>query len=153
MIDYRESHISAHHNYLVNGMLTPGFVVGDPNAREGFYFLADLVLPGESHHSIHARLCDEKGRLLVEIRWNRLGSNPYGCTYRSVPGGFGILTPEGGTVIEVTTVELTNGYLTTINGTLYDERGEVRMESDGDGITVRGPARPALETPFRFASP
>jgi len=46
-IRFRESKISAHHNYLVNDMLTPGFVVGDPGSGKGFYFLADFVLPGE----------------------------------------------------------------------------------------------------------
>jgi hypothetical protein len=47
MVKFRESKISAHHNYLVNDLLTPSFVVGDPNSGKAFYFLADLVIEPE----------------------------------------------------------------------------------------------------------
>jgi len=47
MVEFTESRISAHHNYLVNDRLTPGFVVGNPNSDSGFFFLADFDIPME----------------------------------------------------------------------------------------------------------
>ena len=85
-----ESRISAHHNYLVNNVLTPGFALGHPGKKRDFYFLADVVLPGESTPRISGRLFDAHGDLLLELNWNRIGENPGGCSYRSTPGGFRI---------------------------------------------------------------
>jgi len=72
-------------------MLTPGFVVGDRHSRNNFYFLADLVYPGESTPRISARLLDEKGVFLVELNWNRIIENPGSCSYGSIAEGFRIL--------------------------------------------------------------
>jgi hypothetical protein len=47
MLKQRESLISAYHNYLVNNMLSPGFYAGIPYSATDFYFLADIMLPGE----------------------------------------------------------------------------------------------------------
>ena len=150
MQEYKESLISAHHNYLVSGMLTPGFVLGEPGSEKGFYFLADPVLPGESTPRICARLVNEQGDTLVELKWNRIRSNPGGCSMKSVKGGFQLLDASGGLLFEVGTETFTNGYLTRIKGTLTDEKGHVRMERFEDGIRVHGSAAQALDRPYPF---
>ena len=147
---HSESRISAHHNYLVNNMLTPGFVLGHPGAKGDFYFLADVVLPGESTPRISGRLFDEQGNLLLELNWNRIGENPGGCSYQSVPGGFRIGYPVEGPLLEVVTQHFTNGYLTRIRGKAHDKAGKVRMESAHDSIRVFGEAILTLDSPFRF---
>ena len=148
MMEYRESLISAHHNYLVNRMLSPGFFLGDPRSNDGFFFLADLVLPGESTPRISARLFDDSGFFLVELRWNRIGKNPGGCSYQSTAGGFRLLSETGESLIEVNTESFARGYLTRIQGRLYDESGALRMEPAYDGIKVYGEGRLALDAPF-----
>jgi hypothetical protein len=148
---YEESLISAHHNYLVNGMLTPGFVLGEPGSKEGFYFLADPVLPGESTPRICARLMDGQGNTLVELKWNRIRANPVGCSLVSAKGGFRLLDATGELLFEVNTENFTNGYLTRIMGTLKDEKGRVRIEQSEGCIKVHEPAVPALDRPYPFA--
>ena len=152
MIEYQESKISAHHNYLVNDLLTPGFVVGDPNSQKGFYFLADLVLPGESTPRISARLLNEQGALLLELSWNRIGKNPEGCTYQSLPGGFRVMSSASEPLLEVRTENFPKGYLTRIKARLFDEKGELRMGPLGESIQVHGEANLMLHTPFSFST-
>ena len=150
MREYEESLISAHHNYLVGGMLTPGFVLGEPGSKEGFYFLADPVFSGESTPRICARLVDEKGNTLVELKWNRIRTNPGGCSLMSVKGGFQLLDASGGLLLEVKTENFTNGYLTRMRGTLKDEEGRIRIEQFENSIIVHEPASPALDRPYPF---
>ncbi len=152
MIKYRESKISAHHNYLVNDMLTPGFVVGEPDKQGGFYFLADKVLAGESMPRISCRLLEEgSGNLLVELNWNRIQSNPKACIHQSIPGGFQILLSSGNVLLEVQTQAFANGYLTRIKARLYDEKGFLRIEPLGDSIKVHDAEKPVLDSPFSFS--
>ena len=151
MIKFRESRISAHHNYLVNDMLTPGFVVGDPRSREGFYFLADLVLPGESTPRISVRMMQEQGGLLLELIWNRILDNPCKCMHQPVSGGFQILCSSGETILAVHTQSFANGYLTRIKARLFDEAGNVRVQPFGKSIQINGEATLALESPFAFS--
>ena len=151
MQEYKESLISAHHNYLVSGMLTPGFVLGEPGSKQGFYFLADPVLPGESTPRICARIMDGQGDVLVEMKWNRIRTNPGGCSLKPVKGGFQLVDASGGLVLEVETENFTNGYLPRIRGTLKDEKGLVRMERYQDAIKVHESAIPALDRPYPFA--
>ena len=149
MIKYRESKISAHHNYLVNDMLTPGFVVGKPNDTEGFYFLADIVLAGESMPRISCRLLAEgSGNLLLELNWNRIQLNPKGCIHQSIPGGFQIFRTIGDVLLEVQTQTFANGYLTRIKARLYDENGVLRMEPLGDSISAHDAEKIVLDSPF-----
>ena len=151
MVQYRESRISAHHNYLVNGMLTPGFVVGNPNSGQGFYFLADLVLPGESTPRISARIVDKQGSTLLELNWNRIRKNRDGYGYKSIPGGFCIEQPSRAPLFEVHTHSFPKGYITWINGRLFDEKGRIRMEPLGESIQVHGEAELILESPFAYS--
>lgn len=152
MFKFKESKISAHHNYLVNDLLTPGFVVGDPKSPDSFFFLADLVLPGESTPRISARLMDEQGNLLLELNWNRIAENPAGCTYQSLQGGFRILHPSGEALMEVLTQNFPRGHLTRIKARLVDENGDLRVEPKGESIQVHGEANLALDTPFTFST-
>jgi len=152
MIRYRESRISAHHNYLVNDMLTPGFVVGNPREGRGFYFLADIVLAGESTPRISARLMDEEGRFLAELSWNRFVDNPGGCAYQAIFGGFRIQPSSGEPLLEVRTQTFPRGYLTRIKARLFDEQGKPRMEPLGESIQIHGEANLFLERPFVFSN-
>lgn len=149
MVEYICSRLSAHHNYWINGAATPGFVVGNPNSPGAFYFLADLVLPGEKTPRIHARLFDEKGCMLTEIAWNRIGKNPGGGLYELVDGGFRISKPDGVLMVEICTREFTNGFTTHIRGNLYDAEGSVRMKTEkGECRIVGEEACMTLEAPF-----
>ncbi len=150
MVKFSESTISAHHNYLVNDMLTPGFVVGDPNFTECFYFLADLVLPGETTPRISARLVDKEGKVLVELRWNRIRENARECIYQPMSDGFRILSSSKEALLEVRTRSYPNGYLTRIKATLPDEHGRLRIEPLGESIRVHGEANLKLDEPFLF---
>ena len=145
---FRESLISAHHNYLVNQMLTPGFLLGDPFSNEGFFFLADVVLPGTDEPRIHGRLYDEKGNLLVRIAENRILEDPSRCGYQPSPGGFKIFLESGTPLLSLQTRSFANGYLTTIQAKLCDELGRLRMEPSYEGIQVHGEANLSLSAPL-----
>jgi hypothetical protein len=151
MVKYRESRISAHHNYLVNGMLTPGFVVGNPNSGKGFYFLADLVLPGESTPRISVRIADDQGLTLLELNWNRIRKNRDGYGHKSIQGGFCIVQPSGASLFEVRTHSFPGGYVTWISGRLLDEKGRLRMEPLGESVQIHGEAELILESPFAYS--
>ena len=129
-------------------MLTPGFVVGDPKSQNGFYFLADLVLPGESTPRISARIVEEQGDLLLELIWNRILKNPGKCIHQPIPGGFQILYSTGKSILEVHTQGFANGYLTRIKARLLDGAGNIRVEPLGESIQIRGEAISAIESPF-----
>ena len=73
---FRESLISAHHNYLVNQMLTPGFLLGDPDLADDFFFLGDVVLPPESEPKLFGRLFDERGALILKNGGRRNSRKP-----------------------------------------------------------------------------
>ena len=148
MIKFKKSKISAHHNYLVNNLLTPGFVVGDPNSRDAFYFLAEPVLPGESAPRVSARIMDEKGDLLLELNGNRIGDNPGKCDYHPLQGGFKILQPPNEPLLEVHTQIFPRGHLTRIKARLFDENGDLRVEPLGESIQVHGEANLILDAPF-----
>ncbi len=149
MIRYQESTISAYHNYLVNDMLTPGFSVGDPDSQEGFFFLADMVQSGEPAPRISARILDDHGGPLVELSENEIRKNSGGCIRQPPSGGESlILLFSGAPLLEVNTRSFANGYLTIIKAKLFDENGELRMESQGKSIRVYGNANLTLCTPF-----
>lgn len=137
---HRESLISAHHNYLVNDMLYAGFLIGDPSSSEDFFFLADVVPPGENAPVISCRLFDRQGRLVVEIDRGQIVRNPGGCTLQTSPGGFRVVHPSGD-ALSVYTQVFTNGYMTRIQGRLYDAAGKVRAEPSHEGLTVHGEMR------------
>jgi hypothetical protein len=151
VIKYRESTISAHHNYLVNGMLTQGFVVGNPNSPEGFFLVADIVPPGETGPQVSARLVDEKSHVLLELAPTRIVKNPGQCGRQVIADGFRIESSSGETLLEVRTRAFTNGYVTLIQARLFDEHGNLRVEPHGESIQVHGEALLSLEIPFVFS--
>jgi hypothetical protein len=123
-------------------------VIGDPGGGGEFYFLADLVLPGEGTPRISARLFDREGQPLLVLKWNRIVENPGKSTKRYIPDGFGISYASGEPLLEVRTKKFPNGYLTRIQGVLYDRAGSLRMEPTHDGIKIYGEAQLALEGPY-----
>lgn len=150
MVEFMESRVSAHHNYVVNDLLTPGFVLGDPNSEYGFYFLADLLLPGQDTPLISARLVSEKGDTLLELHSNRITENPAGCTHQPLPRGFRILDPSSEHLLEVLTQDYPMGHLTRIKTRLFDEHGNLRVGPLGESIQVHGEAKLVLDAPFGF---
>lgn len=149
---HKESLISAHHNYLVSGMLTPGFFLGDPGDLDDFWFLADVVLPGESTARISGRLFDPEGQFLLELKWNRIGKNPGHCVYQADSDGFRILYPSGESLLMIRTQRFANGYLTHIEGRLRDRNRTLRMEPSYRGVRVHGRADLTLREPFTSLS-
>jgi hypothetical protein len=147
-MEYRESHISAHHNYLVNGMLTQGFVVGDPSSNNGFFLLADIVPPGETTPRISARLMDEEACPLLEFEAKGIGENPGKCSIEPASDGYRVLCSSGHAMIEVRTKAFANGYLTLIKARLFDEHGHLRVETRDESIWVHGGAHLPLPAPI-----
>jgi len=137
-MEYRESPLSAHHNYLVNGMLTQGFIVGDSRSNNGFLLLADVVPQGETRSRVSARLMDEEAHPLLELKVNRIGRNPGRCNIEPTLDGYRILRSSGDVLIEVRTEAFANGYLTLIKARLFDEHGRLRVEPRDESIWVHG---------------
>jgi hypothetical protein len=148
MMEYRESHVSAYHNYLVNGMLTQGFVVGDPSSNNGFLLLADILPPGETTPRISSRLMDEKAHLLLEFDANRICENPGRCSIELTSDGYRVLRPSKEVLIEVRTRAFANGYLTLIKARLFDEHGHIRVETRDESIWVHGGEYLSLAAPL-----
>ncbi len=149
MLKFRESLVSAHHNYLVNQMLSPGFLVGDPDSRDNFFFLADVLPAGESEPKIYARLYDSQGAFVLEMEPKRIIENPIGCLRQSFPGGYRIVFPSGEPFLTVQTESFANGFLTRVQGKLYDREGKLRMEPYYDSIQVHGEAHLTLASPCK----
>jgi hypothetical protein len=148
-VKFRESLVSAHHNYLVNQMLSPGFLVGNPDSKDEFYFLADVVRPGEGEPRIYARLYDSQGHFLLEMAPKRIVENALGCAWQSFAGGYRIVLPSGEPLLSVQTESFANGFLTRLQGKLYDPKGTLRIEPYYDSIQLHGEARLALSAPYR----
>ncbi|MBW1861698.1 MAG: hypothetical protein JRJ02_04915 [Deltaproteobacteria bacterium] len=151
MMKHKESLINAHHNYLVNTMISPGFVLGEPDSRDDFYFLADLVPLEESEPRISAYLFDSQGSFILELNRNKIVKNPGRCSYKTTPGGFRLLYPSEELLLAVNTQKFTNGYITRIQGKLYDMNGGLRMEPSYEDIQVYGEACLSLDVPFNFS--
>jgi hypothetical protein len=149
MLKFRESLVSAHHNYLVNQVLCPGFLVGNPDSKDDFYFLADVARPGESEPRIYCRLYDAQGKLILETDPKSLSANPLACLRQSFPGGYRIVLPSGESLLSVQTESFANGYLTRIQGKLYDREGKLRMEPYYDAIQIHGEAQLTLASPCK----
>jgi hypothetical protein len=150
VVKFKESLISAHHNYLVNQMLTPGFILGELNAQDDFWLLADVVLPEERPPFLSGRFYDSTGAFLLEIRDNEVVQNPGRCILDSSADGFRVLHPSGDLLMAVRTEAFANGYLTRIQGKLYDKRGLLRMEPSFESARVFGEVQWALDTPEGF---
>jgi hypothetical protein len=149
MLKFRESLVSAHHNYLVNQMLSPGFLVGNPDSKDDFYFLADVVRQGESEPKIYARVYDIQGAFILEMEPRRIVENPLGCLRHSFPGGYRIVLPSGESLLSVQTESFANGFLTRMQGKLYDREGKLRIEPYFDAIQIHGEALLTLSTPCK----
>jgi len=146
---FRESLISAHHNYLIDRMLTPGFLLGKADAKDDFWLLADVLLPEERAPFLCGRFYDPEGRFLVHLRGDQWVENPGGCRLQGSGDGFQILYPSGEVLLAVRTEVFTNGYLTRIQGKLYDRSGLLRVEPSFDSARVLDEAWHPLASPVR----
>lgn len=149
MLKFRESLVSAHHNYLVNQMLAPGFLVGNPDSADGFYFLADVVDHGESEPKIYSRFYGAQGAFVLEVEPKGIATNPVGCVRQPLPGGYRMVVPSGESLFSVQTESFANGFLTRIQGKLYDREGKLRIEPYYDSVQVHGEVGLWLRHPFR----
>lgn len=148
MIRYRESEISAFHNYMVNGALVRGFSVGDPGSRLDAYFEAYPVLPGgDVLPCISARILDGRGRTVVELSRNRICNHTTRWGWEAIPGGFRIADPPNDSLLQVRTQQFANGYLTRIQTRLLDRNGSLLMEPLGESIQIHGQYRLIGENP------
>jgi hypothetical protein len=152
-VKFRESLISAHHNYLVNQMLTPGFVLGDPDSADDFFFVGDVLLPPGSEPMLRGRLFDERGVFVLRIAGKEVLENPGGCIRQNLAGGFRIIYASGEPVVSVHTENFANGYLTRIQGKLFDRDGKIRMEPMYDSVRVFGAKTLLLSSPLLSKSP
>jgi hypothetical protein len=153
MLKFRESMVSAHHNYLVNQMLTPGFALGNPSSDDEFFFVGDVLTPPESKPRLCGRLFDESGVFVLRFAGEEIVENPGGCVRQKLVGGFRILYASGEPLLSVRTESYANGYLTRIQGKLYDRDGKIRMEPVYDSIRVFGEKTFCLSSPLLSKSP
>lgn len=149
-VNFRQSLISAYHNYLVNSILTPGFLLGGYDAGDDFWLLADVLLPGEKAPFLSGRFYDAAGNFLLHLRGNKIVENPAGCAARSSGEDFSLLYPSGEVLLALQTEVFANGCLTRFQGKLYDKGGRLRMEPSFESAKVFGDAHWALDTPLRF---
>jgi len=149
MLKFRESLVSAHHNYLVNQILSPGFVVGNPDSKDDFFFLADVVPAGESEPRIYCRLYDAQGNFVLETEPKRIVENPLRCVRQPFPGGYRIVLLTGEPLFTVQTESFANGLMTRIQGKVYDREGKLRIEPYYDAIQIHGEASLTLASPLK----
>lgn len=148
-MEYTESLVSAHHNYLIGNRLIPGFVLGDPYSEDTFWFLADVILQGENVARVSGRLFDRNGRFLLLLKRNRIEMNPSGCAYQALPSGIRIFNTSGKPLLSFETQHFANGHVTRIEGMLFDEEGKLKMEPSYQGIRVLGKVS-MIDTPLPF---
>lgn len=137
-MEYKESLVSAHHNYLIGNRLSPGFVLGEPFSEDTFWFLGDVILPGETVARVSGRLFDRNGRFLLLLNRNRIEMNPLGCVYQALPSGIRIMNTSGKPLLSFETQHFANSHVTRIEGMLFDQDGKLRMEPSYQGIRVFG---------------
>ena len=151
MIEFYESLVCAHHNYLVNNRLTPGFFLGDPSCSDDFYFLADFGPSGDFSARISGRFYDIGGNFLLTMERNQVLENPGSCLFETTPEGFRINYPAGESLLETRHQNFSNGFLTHIRGKLFDRQGRLTMEPSYEGIQVYGDSCLVLDKPFHEA--
>jgi hypothetical protein len=149
-VEFRQSLISAHHNYLINQMLTPGFILGDPHAGDDFWLLADVLLPGEKAPYLSGRFYGQKGNFLLRLGGGEVIENPGNCLSESSSEGFRLLYPSGEVLLSLHMEIFANGYLTRVQGKLYDRKGSLRMEPSFESAKVFGGIQRVLDAPVRF---
>jgi hypothetical protein len=147
-MEFSESLVCAHHNYLVNNRLTPGFYLGDPNRSDDFFFLADFVPSGDFSSRISGRFYDIDGNFLLAMERNQVLENPASCHFQTTPDGFRLTYPAGELLLETRSQHFSNGFLTHISGKLFDSKGGLIMEPSYEGIQVYGEASLVLDKPF-----
>ncbi len=74
----------------------------------------------------------------MRIAGQEVLENPGGCVLQKLAGGFRILYASGEPLVSVHTEAFANGYLTRIQGKLYDGEGKIRAEPTYDSIRVFG---------------
>lgn len=148
-VKYRESLISAHHNYLVDHMLTPGFILGEPDGGDDFWLLADVLLAEEKVPFLSGRFYDPGGRFLMDLRGGEVVQNPGKCLLQVSGEAFRLLYASGEVLLAAHTEAFANGYLTRIQGKLYDRKGLLRMEPSFDSGRVMDEAWRMLDSPVR----
>jgi hypothetical protein len=130
--------VSAYHNYLVERRLEMSFTVGDPEDKEGFFFVAHRVTPRDPIPLLSARLFNERGEFLLEMHRNRLTDNPMGFSFLDMREGCALLDTSLQALLFAEVKAFRNGFITIIRGTLHDEAGRLRLRGDHHGLHIIG---------------
>jgi len=150
VVQFRESRISSYHNYLINEMLTPGFLLGEQEQGDDFWLLADVLQPGERKPYLSGRLYGPEGDFLLRLRGSEIVENPGNCLLRTVAEGFRLLYPSGEELLALYTELFANGSVSRIQGRLYDRERALRMAPSFESARVFGALQWMLERPLRF---
>lgn len=150
MVKFRESFVSAYHNYFVNRMLTPGFILGEPDDRDDFWLVADYVPPERKPPFLSGRFYDAGGGLLLTMEGNEILENPGGCLLEPLADRLRLIAPSGEVLLAVQCEVFANGFLSRVQGKLYDRKGSLRMEPSFESARVFGEAQWGLCSPVRF---
>lgn len=131
-------------------MLTPGFILGVLDALDDFWLLADVVLPDEKAPYLSGRFYDRRGGLILHLQGKEILENPGNCLIQSSAEDFRLVYPSGEEFLALHTEIFTNGYMSRIQGKLYDRMGSLRMEPSFGSAKVFGDAQWAIPAPARF---
>jgi len=115
MLKFRESLVSAHHNYLVNQMLSPGFVMGILIQRMNSIFLLTRYRPGKRAEDLLS-VYDAQGNFVWKQKPKRLLWNPSVVFCQSFLAVIVGLFSLRGALVIVQTESFANGFLTRIQG-------------------------------------
>ena len=94
---FRESLISAHHNYLVNQMSNPRALSWVTPTLTMNFSSWGRVTPPESKPTLYGRFFNEKGVFVLRFAGEEIVENPGGCMLQKMAGGFRILRASGRT--------------------------------------------------------
>ena len=85
----------------------------------------------------------------MELRGDEVVQNPGRCLLQVSGDGFRLLYPSGEVLLAVRTEVFANGYLTRIQGKLYDRKGLLHMEPSFDSARVLDETWRTLDVPMR----
>ena len=114
---------NAYSNYLIDGVLTNAFAIGEIGSPDRFYLICSPPNVGTPQQAIVSGvLCDASGKMLCRVERNALVANPGGCeiVHTNQPG-FKVRDANGSVVLHVQTrrravPNVGDSFLTTIAG-------------------------------------
>src|SRR4051812_25157876 len=94
-------------NYVITGVFTNGFAIGEVGASDRFFLIGSPPEPGSQQAIISGVLCDANGKMLCRVERNVLMANPGGCQIvRTNHLGFKIRDANGAMLLHADTRRL-----------------------------------------------